>query len=130
MSDGSEINAGKPAANTGSEDEKPVVTIAGYQAVRSADYGTTITFHASADFIPGGYKIHWYINGEDMGTGEDYTVENAAADFTVSARLMKDGSSISESKTEKVDVNTSFFGRLIAFFKKLFNSAAFIIDQK
>ncbi len=130
MSDGTEINAGKPAANTGSEDEKPAVEIAAYQASISVDYGTTITFHAATDSAPSGSEIHWYVNGEDVGTGNDYTVENASADFNISARIVKDGAAVAESKVEKVDVNTSFFGRLIAFFKKLFNSAAFVIDQK
>ena len=128
MSDGSEINAGKPS---GSENaKKPVLTISGYKAVRKADYGTTITFHCTASFIPDGYEIHWFVNGEDKGTGKSFTVPDAREDYFVFARLMKDGSTLCETEIEKVDVDTSFFGIIIAFFKKLFNQNAFIIDQK
>ena len=131
MSDGSEINAGKPGNSANDSNmQKPVVTISGYQASRSVDYGTSITFSASADIIPKGYEFHWYINGEDKGTGETYTVKDAVSDYNVSVRLVKDGVTLSESGTEKVTVKSDFFSRIIAFFKKLFTPAAFILEQK
>ncbi len=130
LSDGSEINAGKPSGSASDTDaQKPAIAISGYQASRSVDYGTTITFHATADFIPEGYAIHWYVNGEDKGTSETLTVSNASGSFTVCARLMKEGSTISESAVEKVNVKADFISRIIAFFKKLINKNAFIIDQ-
>ncbi|MBR4765845.1 MAG: hypothetical protein IK085_03660, partial [Clostridia bacterium] len=106
-----------------------VVTISGYEASRSVDYGTQITFHASADSIPDGCEIHFFLNGEDQGASDTLTV-NATGNFNVCARLIKGDSTLSESKTEKVNVKSDFFSRLIAFFKKLFNANAFIIDQK
>jgi hypothetical protein len=127
MSDGTEINAGKPSGSD--ETEKPVVTISGYEASRSVDYGTQITFHASADSIPDGCEIHFFLNGEDQGSSDTLTV-NATGNFNVCAKLMKGDSTLSESKTEKVTVKSDFFSRIIAFFKKLFNANAFIIDQK
>ena len=131
MSDGTEINAGKPGNSAYDTDiKKPVVTISGYQKSRTVDYGTSITFHSTADFIPEGYELRWFVNGEDKGNSDTLTVTDAASDFTVCARLMKNGSSISESKVEKVTVKSDFFSRIIAFFKKLFTPSAFIIDQK
>ena len=129
MSDGTEINAGKPNASEEQAAEKPAVTIAGYLASRNVDYGAQITFHATADNVPDGYEIHFFLNGEDQGASDTLTV-NATDSFDVCAKLVKGSSIIAESQTEKVSVDNSFFGRIVAFFKKLFNSKAFIIDQK
>ena len=131
MSDGTEVNAGKPSGSAYDTNmDKPTVTISGYQASRSIDYGTTITFHSKASYIPEGYQLRWFVNGEDKGASQSLTISNASSDFTVCARLMKNGSSISESKVEKVTVKSDFFSVIIAFFKKLFNSNAFVIDQR
>lgn len=130
MSNGSVINAGKPSADGSDTAGKPVVSITGYKVSRKVRYRTTITFHCTATFIPDGYEIHWYVNGQDKGTGDLYTVNNAHEDFFVCARLMKDGSSLTESEVEKVDVKSSFFNRLLSFFLRIIYPQALVIDQK
>ena len=129
MSDGTEINAGKPTGGNQAE-EKAAVTITGYEAEISVDYGTTITFSAQAENAPEGSEIHWFVNGEDQGEGSEFTVKEAKGGFNVCAKLVKDGSSIAESPTEKVTVKSDFFSRIIAFFKKLFSPDKFVIIQK
>ena len=48
-------------------------------------------------------------------------MRNADKDFTVKCRLYSDGIAGNESREEKVDVNDTFFGKLIGFIRRIFN---------
>ena len=108
------------------------VEIAGFDSnqERSVDYKTTITFHSNLDESVEDGEVHWYVNGKDSGTGKDFTVSDATSTYTVQSKVIKDGKVIAESGIETVTVKSSFFQRIIAFIKRIFNRKAFIIDQR
>ena len=100
------------------------VSIVNYIENRPLDYLTTITFRSSVTNPPDNYEIHWIINGNDEGTGNGdgtFTMRNADKDFTVKCQLYSDGIAGNESREEKVDVNDTFFGKLIGFIRRIFN---------
>ena len=78
------------------------------------------TFKADAKDLPEGAEIHWFVNGEDAGAGESYTVEDPTENYEVQAKVIdKDGAVLAESETHKVTVKNGFFDRLKAFFAEL-----------
>ena len=99
-------------------------------STRTIDYKTSITFHCYLDQFINGAEVHWFVNGEDRGTGNDFTVSDATSTYTVQSKVIKDGKVIAESGIETVTVKSNFFQRIIAFIKRLFNRKAFIIDQR
>ncbi|MBQ6265888.1 MAG: hypothetical protein IJK60_10620, partial [Clostridia bacterium] len=75
---------------------------------------------ATAEDLPEGAEIHWFVNGEDAGAGESYTVEDPTENYEVQAKVIdKDGTVLAESETHKVTVKNGFFDRLKAFFAEL-----------
>lgn len=101
----------------------PCIGIRNYQAERKVDFKTTITFTAEYDSgIPGAQVIWYGENGNVIARGNSCTVSNATRSFTVQAKLILDGETLSETEVEKVNVDTSFFAKLIAFFKGLFGT--------
>ncbi len=107
------------------------VGVSNFVAERTEAYRSTINFTATtanaedADDL----TIHWFINGEDLGTGEKYTVEEATDSYTVQVKFINDsGDIIYASDTEKVTIRTGFIYRLIAFIRNLFGLLP-VIDQ-
>ena len=49
-------------------------------------YKESRTFTAEAKDMPEGAEVHWFVNGEDVGTGSSYTVEEPTEDYTVAAK--------------------------------------------
>ncbi|MBQ4244824.1 MAG: InlB B-repeat-containing protein, partial [Clostridia bacterium] len=83
-------------------------------------YREDVTYKADATDLPEGAEVHWFVNGEDVGTGESYTVEDPTEDYTIQAKVIdKDGNVVEESSTAKVKVRNGFFDRLKAFFAEL-----------
>lgn len=106
----------------------PTIAIRNYVESRKVDYRTTITFSATVTNVPTGSSIHWYINGEDKGTGTDFTVKQAKSDFTVQARLIKNNVVLASSMEEQITVKHGFFDKLAAFFRALFNRLPNIVQ--
>ena len=78
------------------------------------------TFTVDTSDLPEGAEVHWFVNGEDVGTGESCTVEDPTDDYTIQAKVIdKDGNIIAESEEQKVEVKNGFFDRLKAFFAEL-----------
>ena len=100
----------------------PQINIRNYTQTKKIDYKTTITFRAEINNPAFGGQIHWFINGEDRTPGgrTEYTVSEATSDFDIQVKYLYGGEVISESQIEHVDVNTSFFARIIAFIRNLF----------
>ena len=67
-----------------------------------------------------GAQIHWFVDGQNKGVADTYTVKEAKKDFAVQAKYVKDGKVLAESEIETVKVNAGFFARLKAFFRGLF----------
>ncbi|MBR5772100.1 MAG: hypothetical protein IKY00_02690, partial [Clostridia bacterium] len=78
------------------------------------------TFTASADGIPEGGKIEWYVDGKKAGEGEKFTVESPEKDYKVQAKIVdKDGKSVAESGTVNAAVKHGFFDKIRAWFRDM-----------
>ena len=101
--------------------QTPHISIQRYQERIIASYKATIAFSAATTDAPEGSSVHWFVNGNDSGTGESYTVRCATMSYTIQAKLVDRGGNIlAESETETVNIKTGFFARLLAFFRMIF----------
>ena len=107
----------------------PTIAIDHYVESRTVDYRTTITFNATVDKAPTGAEVHWIINGKDAAVGNSYKASQATKDFTVQAKLVLGTSTLADSTVEKVNVNSGFFARLVAFFRNLFHRLPVITQE-
>ena len=107
----------------------PAIKIKNYTSSRTVDYKTTITFTAVVTNPVDGAKVHWFIDGQNKGSGDTYTVKEATKDFTVQVKYMKDGKVLAESDTETVKVNSGFFAKLKAFFQGLFKKLPVVVQE-
>ena len=98
----------------------PSVSILNFRPNMTVDYRTTITFAARVSNPVDTAEIHWYLDGKDVGTGEQFTAKEVKKSFTVQAKLMCDGEILAESQIQTVEVKTAFIEKIIAFFKALF----------
>ena len=96
------------------------IAIHNYTENKKVSYRTTITFSADVTNPVSGDDIHWFIDGQDSGTGETFTVQNAKKSFTVQAKYIRNGSVIAASEVENVTVDTSFVSKLIAVIRSIF----------
>ena len=98
----------------------PSVKIVDYKSTRTVWFHRTLTFTADAADVPEGAQIRWYLNGEEVGAGETYTVEYPTDDYTIQAKIVgPDGEVFAESEVETVDVLNCFIVRLIVFLWEL-----------
>lgn len=112
------------------KDPDPIIKIHNYTASKTIDYRTTITFSVDPVQNPvDGASIHWFIDGQDKGASDTYTVKEAKQKFTVQAKYVKDSKAIAESETETVNVNAGFFARLKAFFRALFGRLPKVVQE-
>ena len=96
------------------------IEIKDFKEQDESGYKEDKTFTADVSGMPEGAEIHWFVNGEDAGTGESITVEDPTEDYTVQAKVIdKDGNVLDESSTAKVKVRNGFFDKLEAFFLDL-----------
>lgn len=103
------------------------VNIKNYKEEIIIPYQSTLKLHAETD-VPYEPEIKWYINGEYYMSGSDFDIENVTEDFTVYFESADENGYTLKSEKETVTVKKSFFERLIAFFRQLFNTPK-IIEQ-
>ena len=97
-----------------------ITTITLGDVTETTGYKESRTFTAEAKDMPEGAEVHWFVNGEDVGTGSSYTVEEPTEDYTVAAKVIdKDGNVLVETEEQTVKVKNGFFDRLIAFLAEL-----------
>ena len=96
------------------------IQIEDYEENSETGYKEDKTFTVKAEDLPEGAEIHWFVNGEDVGTGESYTVEDPTDDYNIYAEVIdKDGNTLDTTKIQSVKVRNGFFDRLKAFFAEL-----------
>lgn len=99
----------------------PNVGIVGFRTERTVRCGYSICFRSFMEYAPADAEVHWFVNGEDVGTGETYTVRQPRADYTVQTKMIgADDKTLAESDVETVHVNRGFFFRLLAFLMQIF----------
>lgn len=99
----------------------PAVDIVNYTSSRSVRYDQTIVFRASAQNVPAGAAVCFFLNGENVGQAETFRV-TARGDFSVQAKVMKGGEVLASSRVEKVSCDSGIFSRIVSFFLKLFGA--------
>ena len=98
----------------------PVIWIDDFEENTEIGYKDDMIFRASTADMPEGAEIHWFVDGEDVGTGEGLGVEDPTESYTVQAKIIdSEGNVLAESVTMNVKVKNGFFDRLKAFFAEL-----------
>ena len=96
------------------------IQIENYEENSETGYKEDKTFTVKAEDLPEDAEIHWFVNGEDVGTGESYTVEDPTDDYNIYAEVIdKDGNTLDTTKVQSIKVRNGFFDRLKAFFAEL-----------
>ena len=98
--------SGKPADDAGN--------------ISSLGYKENRTFTADTGDLPEGAEVHWFVNGEDVGTGSEYTIVGPKDDYTIQAKVIdKDGNVIYEGEEQTVEVKNGFLDKVMFFFAYL-----------
>ncbi len=131
--DAAPVNPGNPEPQV-----TPVNPTAGavinVRSSASVSYKTKVSLTATADNVPSGYYLVIYEGGSQRAKGDNKTVTYDAGEmrdsttFTVKVvdglnRVQKDSSGRDLSRDCEIKVNSSFFARLIAFFRSLLGRA-------
>lgn len=119
------------AENNGVYDEslikKPTVTIQNNPSSKTVKYGDGIKLTAKYADLPTGSQIKWYVNSAEKATGESFTYDNVTSDATITVKIVgasgnvlknSDGNEVSD--TETIKVNSSFWQKIVSFFKNIF----------
>lgn len=90
-------------------------------------YGETLKLTAVTTANIAGTKIFWYVDGEKQGEGETFSISFNSGMKTVTVKIvdengnpLKDENGNEISDEEKVSVNSSFWQKIVSFFKNLF----------
>ena len=105
---------------------KPSISECG--AEKEIKYKETVTYTVSAS-VPA-QEYQWYVNGEYVGSGESYTVENPESDYTVSVTAVYSDGSAQSSDTTSVKVKSpTFIEKIANVFEKIFNFFTSIFNK-
>ena len=102
--------------------------IKGYVPSLSVDYKSTVIFHTTIE-APEGYEIVWSNNVK----GSECKLNSATEkEYKVSAKMVNKATGEIAASTDEVtvNVNVSFFAKIIAFFRGLFGSLPTYEDFK
>lgn len=110
------------------------VTIRNNPGTRTLNYGDTVRIYADAQNLPAGAKIGWFANNQDLiitsvapdGTYCEITADGTGT-ITLEAKAVDaNGNIITDSQgnwigdSQKINVKTSLWLRIVSFFKNLF----------
>ncbi len=123
--------------------KKSIVTNDGYIIIRnnpgtkSINYGDTIRLTAETLNAPEGSDVYWYVNGTYFNKGETFTLYcNAEGVYEIKAVLVDASGNAVEnsygnevSDSQNLNVKSSLFIIIIAFFKKLFGIDNIIVQS-
>ncbi len=99
------------------------IEIEDYTDSSESGYREDRTFTVNAENLPEGAEIHWFVNGEDVGTGESYTVEDPTEDYNIYAAVVDaDGNTLDETQVQAVKVRNGFMDKLKWFFSDFWNN--------
>lgn len=92
--------------------------------VSPVDYRATQTFTVT---LSDGAKAEWYVNNQLVNSGSSCTVNEAKYDYEIRV-FVTDAEGNGFVDEAKITVKTSFFNKLIAFFKGLFGLLPVYVD--
>ena len=99
------------------------IEIEDYTDSSESGYREDRTFTVNAENLPEGAEVHWFVNGEDVGTGESYTVEDPTEDYNIYAAVVDaDGNTLDETQVQAVKVRNGFMDKLKWFFSDFWNN--------
>ncbi len=104
------------------------VGVVNYTDSLKVGYYSTVTLHAETD-IPFDSQIKWFVNGEHRSSGETFTMTEADESFEVYFTVDDGSGYVIKSETETVTVKNSFFSKLLAFFRLIFNNLPEWVDN-
>lgn len=117
------------------------IAIKSYADIITVDYKSKLVFHADYNYLPDGASVLWVVENSNgpfrYVTSDELVIDFATENYKVTANVVYLNTAdvtksviICESQTEYIIVNTSFFAKLIAFFRDLFQSLPVYIDNK
>lgn len=90
-------------------------------------YGETLRLTAVTTSSVADTKIYWYVDGVQQGEGEKFDISFNSGTKTVTVKIvdgegnvLKDADGKEISDEQKVSVNSSFWQKIVSFFKNLF----------
>ena len=115
---------------------KATVSIKNNNGSKTINYGETLELTAIVSNKPADAKIYWYVDGVKKGEGETFKVTFESGTKTVEVKLvdsngnvLKNSSGNEISDSEKVSVNSSFWQKIVSFFKNLFGSNRTVVQM-
>ncbi len=103
------------------------VSIRNNPGTATIKYGETLVLTAIKSSEVSGTKLYWYVDGEKQGEGETFSISFKSGTKTVTVKIvdengnvLKDESGNEISDEQKVSVNSSFWQKIVSFFKNLF----------
>lgn len=106
---------------------KSTVKIKNNPGTKTIKYGETLRLTAITTDMPANAKIYWYVDGVKKGEGETFEVSLSKGSVEVTVKVVDsngkvlvntNGNEVSDS--QKVSVNSSFWQKIVSFFKNLF----------
>lgn len=99
-------------------------------------YGETLKLTAVTTIKVADTKIYWYVDGVKKGEGETFSITFKKGTKTVEAKIVdSDGNALEDengneiSDSQKVTVNSSFWQKIVSFFKNLFGMNRTVIQM-
>ncbi len=105
------------------------IDIKGFSYERKIDYKTTMTFIADPVGMTPECEIHWFKDGNDIGTGDRITVKEAKKNYKIQAKIMENGEILAESRTEKIIVSDTLAQKIKSFFRMIFRALPVIVQE-
>lgn len=134
--DGSYSDTVEITVNEKSYENKPTLKIQNNPETKTINFGEILRLTAIVSDKPENTTIWWYANGAKIGEGEIIEVSPKDGSIVVTAKLVdingepvldENSDEITDSQT--VSVNSSFFQRIISFFKNLFGINRTVIQS-
>lgn len=129
-----EINAHIAAENAAKI--KTTVKIKNNPGTKTIKYGEILRLTAITTDMPANAKIYWYVDGVKKGEGTTFEVSPSSGSVEITVKVVDvngnvlvntNGNEVSDS--QKVSVNSSFWQKIVSFFKNLFRMNRTVVQS-
>lgn len=116
-------NCGKATHTRSADGTKLKAKIYAPKGIKTINWKYKVRLIAEADELPSGCRIVWFEGDTMVSDGEDFTTENLNSSHTYTAKIIDDKGNVvsepSQEKTVTVEVEGSFFLKLVSLFKRI-----------